>query len=94
MDVKIIDYGIDEDKGFVKYKISDLDLNKLEILDTNLEEETKLNKEDKYVILTMYYKKKFYPFASEESKIKLDDFIAREEIEIEVFISSFLEDFN
>ncbi|MDL2246413.1 hypothetical protein LJB96_02225 [Methanobrevibacter sp. OttesenSCG-928-K11] len=94
MNVKITEYGITDDKGCVKYKISGLSLNQLKILDNELEEETELNKNGKYLILTMYYKKEFYPFASEESKIKLDDFIAREEIEMEIFISSFLEDFN
>ena len=33
-----------------------------------------------------------FPFQSDIAKIKLDDFIAREEIEMNAFISSFLED--
>ena len=35
---------------------------------------------------------KFYPFKSVESQIKPEDFIAREEIEMKYFLSSFLED--
>jgi hypothetical protein len=33
-----------------------------------------------------------FPFQSNEAKNKIEDFIAREEIEMNVFLSSFLED--
>jgi hypothetical protein len=38
--------------------------------------------------------KEFFPFKSNESKIKEDDFISREEIEMNLFLSSFLEDMD
>ena len=40
----------------------------------------------------MYFEKDLYPFQSDVAKLRLDDFIAREEIEMNVFLSSFLED--
>ncbi|WP_409199804.1 DUF5750 family protein [Methanobrevibacter sp. DSM 116169] len=92
MKVSIEDYGYNEDKGYVKYKISDLNLDKLKILNENLNEDTELKGNN--LFLTMYYDKQFFPFESEESKVKLEDYVAREEIEMEIFLSSFLEDFN
>ena len=93
MKVKIEDYGFYDDKGYVIYKIADLSLDQLRFLDENIEEKTLLNEKEKYLILTMYYDKRFFPFESTESKEKLEDYIAREEIEIYIFISSYLEDF-
>ena len=40
------------------------------------------------------FKKEFFPFQSRESKIKVEDFISREEIEMAIFLSSFLEDMD
>ncbi|MCC7553595.1 MAG: hypothetical protein KO202_03750 [Methanobacteriaceae archaeon] len=94
MNVKIVDYGYKEDDAYIVYKISGLDLKQLKILDENLNEETKLNEKEKYLDLNIHFEKEFFPFESKESRNKLEDYIAREEIEMEVFISSFLEDFN
>ena len=56
----------------------------------NLEEEIVMDGDK--LILTMYFDEKLYPFQSEVAKFRLDDFISREEIEMMVFLSSFLED--
>ena len=40
----------------------------------------------------MNFPDKYYPFGSDVAKFRLEDFIAREEIEMMVFLSSFLED--
>ena len=40
----------------------------------------------------MYFDEDLYPFQSDAAKIRMDDFIAREEIEMNVFLSSFLDD--
>ena len=40
----------------------------------------------------MYFDEKLYPFQSDVAQFRLDDFIVREEIEMFVFLSSFLED--
>jgi hypothetical protein len=90
MIVKISDYGRIGDENFVEYRISDLTSNQMEFLDDNLEEETEI--EGDVLRLKMYFDDRLYPFQSDVAKFRLDDFIAREEIEMNVFLSSFLED--
>lgn len=93
MNVKVIDYGIKDGKNYVDYKVFDIPLDYLEYIEKNLDEEVFLYKKEEYLILRMYFDKGLFPFKSEESKFKLDDFIATEEIEMNVFLSSFLEDY-
>ncbi len=93
MKVKIKDYGIDNDDEilpFVTYEISKLDQSSLDFLDKNLDEKTKIADDSLYI--TIFYDKDMFPFQSDEAKAKIADFIAREEIEMTVFLSSFLED--
>ena len=42
--------------------------------------------------IKMYFDERLYPFQSDVAKMRIDDFVAREEIEMNVFLSSFLED--
>ena len=58
-------------------------------LDENLDEETSV---DEDILKIRMYFKDIFPFQSDVDKIRLDDFISREEIEMNVFLSSFLED--
>ena len=88
MDVKITDYG--DDKKYVEYLVSGLSSNQIDFLNTNLNEKTEI--EDDTLKITMYFDDDLYPFQSDVAKFRLDDFIAREEIEMNVFLSSFLED--
>ena len=90
MIVKITDYGKIDDKNFVEYCVSDLTLRQMEFLNGNLDEETQID--DGKFKLKMYFDERLYPFQSDVAHIRLDDFIAREEIEMNVFLSSFLED--
>jgi hypothetical protein len=62
----------------------------LDYLKTNLNEDIVVNGD--VLVLTMYFRDELYPFQSDVAKMRLDDFIAREEIEMIVFLSSFLED--
>lgn len=89
MDVKISDYG-DDDKKYVEYLVQGLSSNQMEFLNSNLEEETFV--EGDVLRIKMYFDDELYPFQSDAAKFRLDDFIAREEIEMNVFLSSFLED--
>lgn len=89
MIVKITDYDQSE-INFVEYQVSELSFEQLEYLNHNLDEETVIV--DKTLIIKMYFEKELYPFQSDVSKFRLDDFIAREEIEMGVFLASFLED--
>ena len=92
MDVRIVDYGENADGGFISYNISGLSQNQLEFLNNNLDDETQITKDN--LILKTKFKKEFFPFQSRESKIKVEDFISREEIEMAIFLSSFLEDMD
>ena len=90
MIVNITDYGKTENNNFVEYSVSDLTLDQMEFLNDNLGEETEID--DNLFKLKMYFDDRLYPFQSDVAKFRLDDFIAREEIEMNVFLSSFLED--
>ena len=72
--------------------ITAVDINEAAIkyLDENLTESTFVDGD--LLKIKMYFEDKLYPFQSEVSRIRLDDFISREEIEMNVFLSSFLED--
>lgn len=89
MNVKITDYGQGE-VNFVTYLVSDLSREQLIFLNENLGEKTEILENN--LLITMYFTDKLYPFQSEVAKFRLDDFISREEIEMNVFLSSFLED--
>ena len=89
MIVKITDYGQGE-VNFVDYLVSDLSQKQLTFLNDNLDEKTEIMENN--LLITMYFTDKLYPFQSEVAKFRLDDFLSREEIEMNVFLSSFLED--
>jgi len=89
MNVKITDYGQGE-VNFVAYLVSGLSREQLIFLNENLGEKTEILENN--LLITMYFTDKLYPFQSEVAKFRLDDFISREEIEMNVFISSFLDD--
>ena len=96
MEVKVDDYGNvgdignDESMSFVRYKVSNLDKKSLNYLKKNLGGKTKIANDSLYI--TILYGEDIFPFRSNEAKAKIDDFIANEEIDMMVFLSSFLED--
>lgn len=90
MIVRVSDYGDDGDKKFIEYSVRGLSSSQMTYLDENLEEDTSVVGED--FNIRMLFTQELYPFQSEVSKIRIDDFIAREEIEMNIFLSSFLED--
>lgn len=90
MDVKISDYGKTDDKNFIEYTVFGLSESQICFLDEHLTEDTK-NENDVLKIM-MYFDDILYPFQSETAKVRMDDFISREEIEMNIFLSSFLED--
>jgi len=87
--VKIIDYGQDE-VNFVNYLVSGLSKEQLTFLNDNLDEKTTVEGDN--LLITLNFSDKLYPFQSDVAKFRLDDFISREEIEMNVFLSSFLDD--
>lgn len=90
MIVEITDYGKIQDKNFVDYSVRGLTSSQMDFLKANLDEETKID--EGVFKLKMYFDDNLYPFQSDVAQFRLDDFIAREEIEMNVFLSSFLED--
>ena len=89
MIVKITDYGQGE-VNFVNYLVSGLSKEQLTFLDENLGEKTAIDEGN--LLITAYFDDKLYPFQSDVAKFRMEDFISREEIEMNVFLSSFLED--
>ena len=90
MIVKITYYGDEGNQKFVEYVVSGLSLNQMEFLNNNLKENITI--EEGVLKLKMYFSDELYPFQSDVAKFRLNDFIAREEIEMNLFISSFLDD--
>ena len=90
MIVKISDYGKADNQNYIKYNVTNISDTHINYLIDNLDEE--MSVEDDTLTITMYFDDDLYPFQSDVAKIRLDDFIAREEIEMNVFLSSFLED--
>ena len=89
MIVKITNFDENAEVPFIDYDVSGLSFNQMNYLNENLSDETSIN--DDILKIRVYFDDVF-PFQSDIAKIKLDDFIAREEIEMNAFISSFLED--
>jgi hypothetical protein len=90
MIVNIVDYGEADEKNFIAYEVSGLSADQIDYLHSNLTEEMSVNGD--VLRITVQFESEFYPFQSETAKIRMDDFIAREEIEMNVFLSSVLED--
>ena len=89
MIVKITDFNENAKVPFIDYDVSGLSFNQMNYLNENLSDETSINED---ILKIRVYFDDVFPFQSDIAKIKLDDFIAREEIEMNAFISSFLED--
>ena len=92
MIVNIVNYGKIDDKNYIDYEVCGLSQTQMEYLNDNLVEETDIDGEVFH--LKMYFDDTLYPFQSDAAQIRLDDFIAREEIEMSVFLSGFLEDLD
>lgn len=89
MNVKITNFDEDAEIPFIDYDVYGLSLEQMDFLDENLDDETSING-DVFTIRVQF--PDIFPFQSDVAKIRRDDFVAREEIEMNVFLSSFLED--
>ena len=88
MIVKVVDY--DGDKYHVTYEVSDLSAKHLNYLHKSLTEENYI--EGDTLRIVMHFTQELYPFRSDAAKMRLDDFIAREEIEMWAFLTEFIQD--
>ena len=89
MIIKITNFDENTEIPYVDYEVSELSSSQLNFLNDNLEDETSI---DKDILKIRLYFNEFFPFHSDVAQIRLDDFIAREEIEMNLFLSGFLED--
>lgn len=90
MEVEIFDYGLDEKNYYVIYKVTGLTIDEEERLQGNVEGDVEIKNNGMYI--TTHFEEKYYPFGSEAAKCRIEDFIAREEIEMTVYLTSVLED--
>ncbi len=91
MKVKIADYGLSKDKKkyFITYRIFDLNQEWLIKLKEHIQDDYKIKSGEIYV--TIYFKEDYYPFGSDEFNYRMEDFIAREEIEMTAYLLGILE---
>ncbi len=89
MIVKITNFDENAEIPYVDYEVSQLVPNQMDFLNANLDEETSI---DEDILKIRVYFEDFFPFQSDVAKIRLEDFLSREEIEMNLFLSSFLED--
>ena len=99
LNVEIVDYGEISNNYFVDYKITGLTEDQFKFLENNLDEKLEYSHENNYLEIRMDFTKELYPFHTEESKFKKEDYKTRdyktrEEYEMNLFLSSFLEDLS
>lgn len=92
LQVKIIDYGFSDSlkRYYVTYHITGLedeDFNKL----IQLLEDPVMVKGNE-IFLNVYFEKDYYPFKTEDSENLLEDYLAREEIEMTAYLLGLLEE--
>ncbi len=89
MKVEIFDYGLDRKNYFVVYKVTGLDQDEIERLQGNIEGNIELKNGEMFI--KTYFEERYYPFGSEAAQCRMEDFIAREEIEMTIYLTSILE---
>ena len=101
LNVEIVDCGEISNSYFVDYKITGLTEEitgltekQFKFLENNLDEKLEYSHENNYLKIRMDFTKELYPFHTEESKFKKEDYKTREEYEMNLFLSSFLEDLS
>jgi len=87
-----MDYGFSRklNKFYVVYRISEITEDTKNKLKKKVVDE--LKEKSGILYLTMYFDEDYFPFKSEEARLRTADFIAREEIEMVAYLISILED--
>jgi hypothetical protein len=95
MKVKVEEYGYWKNKGFVIFEITNLKEKELNFLKNSLKKlKEKFKIKEDVLYIKVFHEKEFFPFKSEEAKIKPTNFISREEIEMTYFLLGLLEDMD
>ncbi|HML04163.1 MAG TPA: DUF5750 family protein [Methanobacterium sp.] len=91
MKVQVTEYGRSvNSKYFVTYRVFDIDKTTLNKLKERIEDEIEIKSGE--LFLTVYFDEGYFPFGSDESKFRTQDFIDREEIEMIAYLLGILED--
>lgn len=91
MKVKVVDYGVSQESMYyVIYQVTEIDMETRKKLEKRAEGEITLKNGDLYI--KNYFERKYFPFGSEGAQQKPDDFVAREEIEMMIYLAGLLED--
>jgi len=90
--VKITDYGFSDSlkRYYVTYHIKGIGEDDLSKLLPLLEDPVVVKGND--IFMNVYFEGNYYPFKSEDSKIRIEDYIAREELEMTAYILDLLDD--
>lgn len=92
MEVKIVDYGVSEEfnKYFITYQVKGLSSDEIALLQSRMEDPLVVKCDELY--LTTFFDENYYPFHSADAQQRMDDYIAREEIEMTAYILDLLEE--
>lgn len=88
--VEVYDFGNNSDDYYVVYRVKGLSGEEQKKLNSKVDGTVELKGGDFYI--TNHYEQKYFPFGSKAAKMRPEDFIAREEIEMTVYLTSLLED--
>lgn len=92
MEVKIVDYGVSEEfeKYYITYQVNGLSSDEIAQLQVKLEDPLVLKCDE--LFLTTLFDEDYYPFRSADAQARMEDYIAREEIEMTAYIMDLLEE--
>ena len=92
LQVKITDYGFSDSlkRYYVTYYVTGLEQEDFSKLTQRLEDPVMVKGNEIY--LNVYFEKEFYPFGTEDAKSRMDDYVAREEIEMTAYLVDLLEE--
>jgi len=92
MEVKIVDYGVSKEFGkyYITYLVKGLNPHEISQVQIKLEDPLVVKCDELY--LTTFFDEEYYPFHSADAQARMEDYIAREEIEMTAYILDLLED--
>jgi hypothetical protein len=92
MEVKIVDYGVSEEfeKYYITYLIKGLNPDEIAQLQVKMEDPLVVKCDELY--LTTLFDDDYYPFRSADAQARMQDYRAREEIEMTAYIMDLLEE--
>jgi Family of unknown function (DUF5750) len=92
MEIKIVDYGLSEEfkKYYITYQVKGLSTDEIGRLQIKVEDPLVVKCDELY--LTTFFDEAYYPFHSADAKQRMEDYIAREEIEMTVYILDLLDE--